>query len=74
MAAHEQTCLVCGKKFTGYDASPTLYCSVGCAAPCGAGGPLKDEAPYIAPKEGRARAARLPARRGQDRKPSGQPA
>lgn len=61
MAAREQNCLVCGKVFTIYDAAPSFYCSVGCAADAGAS--LKDEAPYVV--RGRGRAATVARIRGK---------
>lgn len=35
MAKHERTCLVCGRVYIYYDASPKFFCSVGCEADAG---------------------------------------
>lgn len=56
MAKREATCLVCGRKYTDYDAAPRFFCSVGCEADAGA--PLHD----VNPARERGRAAKTPPR------------
>lgn len=35
MSVYKATCLVCGREYQSYDASPRLFCSVGCEADAG---------------------------------------
>jgi len=42
MARREAHCLVCGRKYTDYDAAPRFFCSVGCEADAGRPQPEPD--------------------------------